>query len=899
MKNKTRLLKIIKSSDANRKYFFKLIIDSRSAQWLAWLEDNGFFADLPEPEKLASGSLHAKKWFPGRYLIRVAKQEPAKVVQIVLQLGVVNNAGIASDLLEIALQLPIQESLEIKEKIFAYLKKGILLHDSLLFNLLARWIKHNCLTEALELLQIITQSIPENYFTSWQCQQLLDDGVLPLIEQKPLPVAEILIAAIASRLSMGTYRYKLFPSEHDDIDFDEMLTTSLTVACESFYEKFPNKIDKLDKELRNQPSDFFKRLRQHLYTKFISTKTKPKIRELIVTSDSYGKHPYSVEFSQLIESSCQYFKESLLSTAEREEIFAKIIAGVVETDTHYSSDDLRRTQLYPFAEVLFGEYKKKFDKLVADYDKNHPDKVIYFYPETLDGSTFNRSAFSPTDLEKLSDTELLTRINTWQDELTFSKDDCIVRITIKGLSSVFQEVFRETIVHEPERLQYWLDNKEKIARPIYVQAILEVARSTITPDNLSEWLSFCKWVLSHPDRGDSSAEDTLRINPDWHGARVAVHNLIATNLMKKNELLIDAIQPQLTEILTSLCTQPHRDLDRKAYEDGHSQFTIGMHFSRGRSLVTLLNLALKKRFYLTVLTKVLDIRFVEQTFTLPEFGVLGYMLPGLERLDKKLVERYREKIFPQANYEKWLAAFEGFIGYHAPSDLTFTIIRNEFDYCLQHLQKFRQEDRYNYSLADKLSDLFFYYYMQGKYPLLSDESLLYRYYQKTAGTRQHWGKLFARVGYSLRRKNINKNQQHKAIAFLKWRVAAKESSELANFVDWLNIGWLDDKLCLDMCGEILQLCKITNVATVELWLEKLCSLCATMPTETVNCLYLLVMKLNKKTICYLRIKYLKPIIDAGEKSLTNQAKVKEIKAHLLREDWLDLDELDDDDYSSA
>ena len=642
--------------------------------------------------------------------------------------------------------------------------------------------------------------------------------------------------------------------------------------------------------LRKRPEIFFVNLRQYLYTRNPNEETKDWIRELILNDHRYGATPYDREFFQLIKTSCEHFKDNFLSITEREKIFSKIIDGVVEKGSFYSSKDLHRTQLFPFVEILFGKYKSYFEGLIKDYDKNH-SHIIYHYPEKVADHIFDYSPFAPQHLARYSDIELLELLNSWQNELTFSKDNCSIRISIVGLSKVFADVFSEHIVCNESRLDFWLTEGKKITRPIYTQEMLAVACRGIDQQTLTNWLSFGKWVLSHHEIKDPKAKNTSSNKPDWYYARFFVHQLMETIVKKEPALFKN--HEQLDEILFLLSTQPSRDLDLTKTNDNYRQFDLGLNFTRSRSLLTLMKFVQKDNYYLKTLLKVFEKRFAEHNVSAPEQAVLGYMFPLLVELDEKIAENYRRKIFPPDEQELWHAAFEGLIGYHNPSELIYTTVDNEFEHYIENLQELRKRNHNNYALEDKLSDLFFYFYLHGKFSLPGKDSLLARYYQATNNDHDSWGKLFSRVGSALRYSNPSREQQTKIIAFLRWRVEHKDPQELSGFSAWLSVEWLEDNMFIQIAKEILPFIELKNVVVVNSWLGKLSSLLPSLVTDVVDCSWLLIKNLTEDVACYLHIEYVQAILSAGEKFADGDTRItaRTIKAYLIKRGGLNIDDL--------
>ena len=59
------------------------------------------------------------------------------------------------------------------------------------------------------------------------------------------------------------------------------------------------------------------------------------------------------------------------------------------------------------------------------------------------------------------------------------------------------------VLPDYHRVQFWLDNKENIAKTIYVKAIIVSMGSYVGEgrfDRFEEAMTMCDWVISHPDR---------------------------------------------------------------------------------------------------------------------------------------------------------------------------------------------------------------------------------------------------------------------------------------------------------------------------------------------------------------------------------------------------------------
>ena len=428
---------------------------------------------------------------------------PDEVINLILDLPKVNNPSVYSEILEIALQLHGEQSVKLKPKIL----ESIDINDRLLArkyaDLLAHWVAENQTSAALELTKVLVEFVPDpqseakqkrrrknpTLDTLWETslepsprigssgyRDIMSKGVRPLAEKEPYQVARLLIDATAAMIRLQMHQEDL-DQEEDYSDawckrFREsdrkyeghkaMLVHTLTFACEQVYEKSPDSILALDKVLRDQQWKVFKRLHQHLYAQYPNEQTKPWIRESILTHKGYHLWEHRYEFQRMIRSACEHFGEALLTEAERAPIFDAIRRGpsktnyqawvvewlgeeFTEEDFEQRKRDFHRKQYKPFEPLLFGEYATYFRELE---DKATDPISDEDYPpiKAMGGPVSNRSPRPPENLAKLTDEELLSYINEWDEKEFFSEGDSVVEIDIEGLAGAFQTVFKESII---------------------------------------------------------------------------------------------------------------------------------------------------------------------------------------------------------------------------------------------------------------------------------------------------------------------------------------------------------------------------------------------------------------------------------------------------------------------
>ena len=413
-----------------------------------------------------------------------------------------------------------------------------------------------------------------------------------------------------------------------------------------------------------------------------------------------------------------------------------------------------------------GEYKAYFQKLESETDDQISDED-YLPSRAKSGWVSNRSPRSLEDLANLTDEELLSYINEWEKEDEIYENDEFVEINIEALANEFQTVFKELIIPAPNRLRFWMENRERLERPIYVRMMIYAMQAHLKEknlDELNEWLTFCKWVLTHPDsnpnheykhnrQGDESKE-----NPDWSNSRRAVGDFIGTCLEKSTGVPISA-RGQLAKLLEVLCTQFDSRLDRNlnSIDPLIDALTEAINSTRSRALEDLVKFGFWLRRHdsdseTPEVTTILEKRFAVETehpLTLPEYAILGRNYPWIIHLNGVWAVKHKSDFFPRKALPAWLAAFESLVKYNEPSTATFKILQEDFDFTLQHLATFKKQDPSGKELIDILGQHLFIYYLWEVYPLEGDENLLGRYYQKTNNDRERWANLFRHIGRDL------------------------------------------------------------------------------------------------------------------------------------------------------
>ena len=939
----------------DRRYFFSRL---RNPMWLQPLIARGYYESPPKARRLPDGSVQTPFWPELEYLKNIARAVPDEVTQVVMGLPEIDNQRVYYGILEIALELPGEHSAKLKPKVIAgaRMETGFLAHRYR--ELLVHWTTENEIPAALELAKTLIpfardpesddkrkrrRENPQDMMASldpiprigaFEYEDLLNNGIKPLAHKAPYEVARILINATANVIYLRTHHDALDQGSDEDYSeiwcrrlvgpvsgykaSEETLVHTLTFACEQVFESALESVPAIDTALRKQRWKIFRRLRQHLYALHPTEQTKSWIRESILEHKDYCRWEHHYEFQRMIRCACEHFGAELLTEEERTSIFEAILNGPSETRYREWMGEnftkelfgqrqryFQRKQFKPFASVLFGKYLRCFRDLEEKDNSPISDENYSPVGESKGGMVSRRSPRSIEDLQSLDDEELLTYINEWDAEHR-DEDDWLVEVTIEALAETFQCIFRESILPDAERFRFWLDNRERVQRPIYVRAMIDGMQERIKGknfDRLDESLSFCEWVLSHPDCAPATNDgysDQSREHRHWSSSRRAVVDLIDACLEEEINVPI-SFRKQLAKLLELLCTQYDWWLDsgKKVSPDENDQYTEAISNTRSRALESLVRCGWwlrrnDQQADVSMITMILEKRFSQETeypLTLPERALLGVNYGRMPGLNEAWAVEHRSDFFPRESLTEWREAFGSFLRFNRPNELMFGVLRDDFAYALQHLSVPEQPDHSDEDFLAFLGRHLFTYYLWGLYPLNGTESLLQRFYEQTGDTRQRWRDLLRHVGFLLRNtgKNLEESLKDRITAFFEWRLGVGEAAEFGDVHFWLVSEGLGAEWRLDAYSRILNLCQDHDLTMMSMETDALTEMLPDHTEKVVECFAKLTSRLKEDTF-YIRTETAKRILSAGLESADQGVRENAERARddLLRRSRFDL-----------
>lgn len=864
-----RLFELIEKRGANYVLFFR---HAQDTSWISLLKERGYFSNPPNSEDLGDGQVSLRNWWPIVYLSRVSSKSPDEVVDIVLTMPPTDNPRVYKYILATALNVPGPVSIRLMPKLLEHRKLRLQTIPHRFAELLAYLAKESQSSAALEIAESIIRFLPDPHaeykrnrrgenagdwttllepspqFSDLDYRMILEKGLNPLAEKRPYDVARLLIDVVAEMIELRMHGEELKQANGQDKSEiwcrrlrgedsrnptpEEAVVFALTSACEKTFAQLPELALELDCELKKQPWRIFQRLRHHLYALFPNGLTLPRIRASILGYGHYGQREFSHEFQRMARRASDHYKDELLARSERISIFDRVVNGPPESQfrtwmgSNFSEQafeaykrHFHRKQLRPFASILFGQYVTYFENLEGADDSTISDEDYGPVGEIISGGVRQQSPLAPSEMMKLNDEELLSYVNEWESERR-NPANPLVEICIEGLAEAFKATFREVILPNSKRFKFWLENKHRIERPIYVRAILNELEGQIRAKVLgrsNETLELTEWILTHPDKDASEGYEVgerSRQDPKWNSSRLAVIDLFQTCLGEEISLPTVATRRMIDQVAKLSGEYDWRlDSDNRVFPPGEDKYSEAINYTRSRALRVLIQLGLRLRTLdqqteaLRVMSAI-ERRFeltAEFPMSLPEYAILGAHFGQLTAIDKEWANRLKDNVFPSPTKEEWQVAFESLVLYCNPFAPTFEMLRDNFRLAIQHLGKFKKSNDFGDDFTETLGYRLFVYYVWDLDQLEAADSLIDQFYRKTKDKSDVWERLFRRIGSSLPEKcdDLPENMRVRLASFFEWRLMNGRKTELKQFEFWLNAKCLSPEWRLNAFSRIL------------------------------------------------------------------------------------------------
>jgi hypothetical protein len=692
---------------------------------------------------------------------------------------------------------------------------------------------------------------PRSLFDASAYEELLDSGVKPLSAQHPFSVAETLIDALATMLP---YRFfsdadelisgddysevwcqRLDQQTYRHLDHEETLSQACFSACVQVYEQnnLPE-IDKLDLKLRESNWLIFKRIRQYIYSKFPDKAKKEWFQEFIRESNrNYGERNHHFEFQRMLSIACAKYGCELFDEGELEGYLEAILSGpdkqkwiegckswnnIEPTDEDFAKRQahFHRTQLHPFADVLYGEYKERYEALEAEA-LGRGDEVTNdddYHPILMRGGTVRfRSPKDTSEMEGMPDEDLFNYLEEWNNpQHIHSAKDEPVHIDHNSLSGAFKQHFDKVIGKDATRICWWLNKAKTFSRPLYCAATVDALSGLVESkqhDLLKDYFDYCDWVLSHEDivpqvQWDEGREDADQKKQSWSSSRSAVRSFAVQCLSEKSELSQDW-RERVFNLYKQLCSGKDANLEKdregKYTRNAHSLVSTAINQTRSRALEDLFKYtnwvrkAEDTKCEVPEVTELIDQRLANKPVLTDAENVLLAMHFGhLRWLNPEWAESHVSDIFSHDDAELWQACFSAYLTHSGGYLHDFQYLKPEYLHAFTEVALGEEidkdgDDKDSYQINKWMGYHLLTFYLSGRIELTSKDDLCMElFYKATQSRKELWGDLFNHIGHSLGNwgAEVDAKVIERVKALFEWRIEQAEPKELSEYIFWLD-----------------------------------------------------------------------------------------------------------------
>ena len=687
-----RVNELISHKGANYVFFFDKL-DNPS--WLGPLEEQGHFADLPQPEPVSDGRISYRMHVPLITLAKLASKAPQVVTGILIRLKPPDNPRVGDQIIQCMSKIRDTACIQRLGPLIAQLGENPTRTSwPWIQELLKSWMELKAYPEILAILKAyvnsaIGKTIERQHDVSgiWLTKQIDEQCLADLTPHRPFEVASIMFQGLCRWVEQERQKYssseigedapfsyfvedfKDTPLEHRGIE--AWLARRLFLSAQQVYIQGDlAAIDRLDQLLRSNHWQLFRRLRWQLYADFPNlTLNRARADALqripFLNEIDYSRGSHDYEFALLLVAQAKQHGDEFLSPSEVEQFVNVVLKGPVDKDGKIlegNNDFFYRKQLWPIASLLRGEQLAAYRVLVPDDGRIQIESFKPFSSRVVSGGFVASKAPKEADtLEAMQDKELWTFLNSWEPKAGYDYDAAgkLQHENVFELAARFADLVHILPQRFAPASKWW----KNIKRPEILNKFLDLAADRVgkqqndnriplpspTEDEWARWFGIVEWVMSQP----------------W--PRHAASRFLR-NALKSDCIIPDLYVSVVPQLLRQLIQEEDTHLsEHNSYGDW---LTTAINSVRGESIEALLNLASRQKKAGNLIDPwIFDL--IRSRLTLPEespaiFAFLGANLRFLIHLFNQQLTEATSLLFPPERPEHRSAAITAHFKYDQP-----------------------------------------------------------------------------------------------------------------------------------------------------------------------------------------------------------------------------------------
>lgn len=857
-------------------YFFNQLL---SAAWLVPLEKEGFFKNPPEPKITSNGGqMRVIPWPQSRYLLRMATQEPAKVLDIALEILETGTKNILlhKDLAEAALVMPSDLAARWVEKEIEWLRKqeyveGYLVNQFI--DLINYLTQENQINTALDLLQELLVIVPNSQgsglglepqarFDEYYYGQILQNNLPKLLEIAGESTFKVLCNLLNNAISLlpsQNYSHNRRAAIEDEPhQATECLVSAVRDAVEQLAANNLASVRNLVTTLESYNWTIFQRLALHLLRRFPQD-VPDLIAAQLMNRDRFQTEGKLYEYALLLRE-----QFSNLSSEAQQTIFSWIEQG--PCDLSWIDEDKitaythhwQRDWLEIINSNLPTEWQHYYEQLVQEIGPAKPLEPVSGFKVWVGP----QSPKSAEELSLMNIAELFAYLRDWQPS---------GELFAPSRSGLGWELFN-VVAQKPEVFVQEIEQFKKLDLEYGHWLLLGLGQVVSSRQqqtfSWSQVIKFCSWFLAQQQQTLKEQNTDSRFAQEWDQACEAIVDLVRAGLSATEENRIPLEFRRWVWKTIELITEDSSVIPgfetHYRYSNGRPA-EVSVNTVRGKAMHAVMEYALWVKKYLhsedkaenRVPSSFSDIPEVQKVLeghldpaqdpSLAIRSVYGKWFPALLRLDSGWTTQNLNRIFPRDKVLQELrsAAWEGYVTSHRADANLFPILRQEYSEAVEQLSTDPESSSWEFhqALAEHLLRMFSIELIE----LGESDRLVERFFEKApAQLREYFTR---RVGW-LCREQVPPALLERLQCLWEWRISVISSvldktpyiSELKIFGEWFASEKCDSKWAITQLITVLTLAKGIN--DNENLFSHLADIASSMPKEALQCLCLIADGIN-------------------------------------------------------
>ncbi len=877
-------------------YFFDKL---DTPEWIGSLFEAGYFSSPTAPHRdPVKNTILFKPWPQSRYLLRMAKRDPAGVSKIALGVPDTDNMFVQEDFAEIALALPAALAVGLVPRMKTWVENRFnYLLPKKLGSLAASLARAGEVEVALELARVLLElkfdpknggqiiAEPNCKFALWIYSQMIREDLPTLVvaaPKKTLTMLCDLLDSLILRLShlnnesgLDDYSWIWLPSveEHEQNPYDDpkvMLVLALREATVQAVKDDPKIVAQIGAQLEERKWPIFHRLSLHLLGRF-SKENVALISQKLTNRELFDDAAVRKEYSLLAHDCFNLLsapdKLKILNWIDREPQLERFRLRVEsfqgkklsEQELAIVGKQWQLSRLAPFAQDLPQEWKVRYDEMAEEIGRPQ-------FPEIRTSHFGYFEVRSPKSVEELRTMEVM-------DLIDFLRQWEPTREPFAQTRDALGNELSDLIGSEPER---FVPNAKLFQDldPTYVRALVNGLRGAIKTKRPFDWfpvLDTLRFVVSQPKDIPNRKSGIRDQDPDWGWTRKSIIDLLIEGF--KAETVSTAIPSSLRDsawkVLGPLTEDPDPTIDEEAKHAGTNRdlVTFSMSSTRGEAIRTVIEYALwvrriredalgkeqcRSRGFdeMSEVREVLDFHLdLSRERSLAIRSIYGRLFPWLQYLDPRWASASVGRIFPQEKSIREFrdAAWRSYINFCEPYNEVFEILLGDYSRAIEEIGTTPKKQ--SAILADedlRLAEHLMLQYGRGKLPLVDPEGLIPKFYKKASDSLCAHAMVYIGRGLKNETKTFSSEVLDRLKRLWEWRLSVikadedpqSHANELISFGWWFASGIFDDSWALEQLTDAFNIARRTN--SNHFLIERLAAVAPRMPSEVVRCLFFMI-----------------------------------------------------------